>query len=110
VVIGYVPITIVAYLSLKAALQVVIGSIGKFEYRERKNSWQNALQPHAQSKNLKILPAIFHYQRYEHRETMFILYSLLAYAMVLNSAFSAWRESSRVCCTTIGTSDSITLA
>jgi len=30
--------------------------------------------------------------------------------MVLSRAFSAWRESSRVCCTTIGTSDSMTLA
>ena len=37
-------------------------------------------------------------------------YSLLAYAMVESSAFSAWRESSRVCCTTMGTFDSITLA
>jgi len=26
------------------------------------------------------------------------------------AACSAWRESSRVCCTTIGTSDSMTLA
>jgi hypothetical protein len=32
------------------------------------------------------------------------------YAIVVISAFSACRESSRVNCTTIGTSDSITLA
>ena len=38
------------------------------------------------------------------------LYFSLAYAIVESSAFSAWRESSRVCCTTMGTSDSITLA
>jgi hypothetical protein len=31
-------------------------------------------------------------------------------AIVLSNAFSAWRESSRVCCTTTGTSDSIKLA
>ena len=31
-------------------------------------------------------------------------------AIVLSSAFSACRESSRVCCTTIGASDSNTLA
>jgi hypothetical protein len=36
--------------------------------------------------------------------------SLLANAMVLSSAFSACRESSRVCCTTIGTSDSTSIA
>src|SRR6185312_7897283 len=33
-----------------------------------------------------------------------------AKATVVMIAFSAWRESSRVCWTTIGTSDSITLA
>lgn len=32
------------------------------------------------------------------------------YAMVLSSAFSAWRLSRRVCCTTMGWSDSMTLA
>lgn len=32
------------------------------------------------------------------------------YATVVISAFAAWRESRRVCCTTIGTSDSIRLA
>ena len=31
-------------------------------------------------------------------------------AIVVMMAFSAWRESRRVCCTTIGTSDVITLA
>jgi hypothetical protein len=30
--------------------------------------------------------------------------------MVESSAWSAWRESSLVCCTTMGTSDTITLA
>jgi hypothetical protein len=78
--------------------------------KSEKSEMSYAREPHAQSKNLKILLALLYYQRYEHREAMLILYSLLAYAMVLNSAFSAWRESSRVCCTTIGTSDSTTLA
>src|SRR5947209_2483994 len=36
--------------------------------------------------------------------------SASANASVLISAFSAWRESNRVCWTTIGTSDSIILA
>ncbi len=33
-----------------------------------------------------------------------------AHAIVDNSALSAWRESSRVCCRTIGTSERMTLA
>lgn len=37
-------------------------------------------------------------------------YSAPANAMVLSSAFASCRESSLVCCTTIGTSESIVLA
>lgn len=40
----------------------------------------------------------------------YITASVSAKAMVVINAFSAWRESSRVCWTTMGTFDSITLA